>query len=484
MTQRVDLLLINPGNRVEQFGALAPLATIAQPLGIALLAAYVHERGISVAIVDAEALGLSPEEAVTYVIQRYEPRVVGLSAFTTKMTSAGAILREVKKRMPGVVTLLGGHHPSAIPEQTLREEAVDYVVKGEGFVPVTALLQQIVSGNDDLFIRGLWSLNSDGGVHDGGHAPAIQDLDTLPSPAWNLLPMDRYRAHHWQTWGRGLDTSRFALIHTSLGCPFACEYCSVNVVYERHTVRYRSPARVVDDIEHLITNYGVRHFEIIDDTFTVNRKHVEALCDEIIWRGLGEKINAWCFSRVDRADPRFLSKMKSAGINWVFMGLESGNDTVLLGVNKKQTVDEIREAVDAVHAAGINVGGNFVFGLPEDTHESMQQTFDLAQELNTEYANFFVMMAYPGAPLREEALSSGVQLPETWAQYGFFAPNSVPLRNMRITAQEILEFRDQAFQDYFSSERYQNMVREKFGQETLTFLREQVLSKKIERKTI
>ncbi len=480
MRQAIDLLLVNPGNRVEQFAALAPLATIAQPLGIAMLAAYLRQQGIDVAIFDAEAYGMTPLEAVDAIEQRYEPKMVGLSAFTTKMTSAGAILREVKRRWPEVLTMAGGHHPSAIPERTLREESVDFVIKGEGFYPVTEMMHRLQKKEDVRGIKGLWCKNADGTIHNGGQAPGPLKLDELPLAAWDLLPMDLYRAHHWQAWGRGLDTRGFAIVNTSLGCPFACSYCSVNVVYERHTVRYRSPVKVADEIELLINEYGVQHFEIIDDTFTTNRKHVEAICDEIISRDLGDKINAWCFSRVDRADPRFLAKMKAAGINWVFMGLESGNDTVLLGVDKGQTVAEIRQAVDRVHAAGIHIGGNFVFGLPEDTTESMYQTFALAQDLNTEYVNFFIMMAYPGSFMHDVAPPADA-LPAKWSQYGFFAPDALPLRNATVSAREILDVRDRAFNDYFGSARYQHMVGQKFGSATLTFLREQVLSKRIER---
>ena len=616
MRETVDLLLVNPGNRVEQFANLAPLATVAQPLGIAMLAAYVREQGISVAIFDAEAYGLTPVEAADQIEALYNPPLlVGLSAFTTKMTSAGHIMQELKRRWPETKMMCGGHHPSAIPERTLREEATDYVIKGEGFYPVTELMQRLKKGEHCYDIKGVWLWRPDGTVHPGGQAPGPQKLDELPPPAYDLLPMKQYKAHHWQAWGRGeIDTTGFSLIHTSLGCPFTCltgdtlvntrrgdiaikelaehyrytfgevfsyrsekvfvtdafnvrktgvnksvvrvnlsngnhidctpehkfkcgseeveaqhlrpdrllvgrhlpvyvksvvplpdkqdvycmevpstgwffandvlvhncSYCSVNVVYERHTVRYRSPVKVADEIEHLINVYGVQHFEFIDDTFTTNRKHVEAICDEIISRGLGDKVNAWAFSRVDRADPRFLAKMKAAGINWVFMGLESGNDTVLLGVDKGQSVADIREAVDKVHAAGIHIGGNYVFGLPEDTHASMDQTFALARDLNTEYANFFIMMSYPGS-FMHDALPPADALPKKWSQYGFFAPDALPLRNATVSAADILERRDRAFKEYFGGERYQNMVEQKFGAETLEFLRSQVLSKQLVR---
>ena len=188
-----------------------------------------------------------------------------------------------------------------------------------------------------------------------------------------------------------------------------------------------------------------------------------------------------CFSRTDRTDPRFMEKMKLAGINWVFMGFESGNDTVLQGVHKKQTVDQIKRAAENVHRANIHIGGNYVFGLPEDTAETMQQTLDFAKDMNTEYANFFVMMANPGTRFYDVANEKGYPLPEKWGQYGFFAPDALPMRNLVLTPEEILAFRDNAFKEYFGSGRYQQMISGTFGPKVLEFLRDQVLSKKLVR---
>lgn len=176
-----------------------------------------------------------------------------------------------------------------------------------------------------------------------------------------------------------------------------------------------------------------------------------------------------------------MAKMKKAGINWVFMGFESGDDIVLQGVNKRQTVRQIKEATDIVHDAGIHIGGNYVFGLPSDTEETMQRTLDLAKDLNTEYANFFLLMAYPGTELYSLAQKKRFPLPEKWGQYGFFAPDALPMRNERLSAEDILRYRDNAFVEYFNGARYQNMIREKFGQATLDFVRDRVLSKKLVR---
>lgn len=478
----VDLLLVNPGNRLEQFANLNELATVAQPLGIAMLAAFIRQYGFSVAIIDAEANFWTPEQTIEE-IEKYNALLIGLSAFTTKMTAAGKVLKLVKERMPHIKTVIGGHHASAIPERTFKEEAVDFVVKGEGYYPITELVRRLKEKRNDFDIEGVWYLK-DGEIVGNGQARGMTNLDELPFAAWDLLPMEKYRAHHWQAWDYGLDSSGFAVLYTSLGCPFNCDYCSVNVVYGQRMVRYRNPKKVADEIEFLVNRYKVKHIEIIDDTFTVNYKKVEKLCDEIIARRLGDKINIWCFSRTDRTNSELLEKMKKAGVNWVFMGFESGNDTVLQGVHKKQTVDQIKAAVDRVHGAGIRIGGNYVFGLPEDSYETMRQTLELAKELNTEYANFFLLMAYPGTRLREAALLNNYPLPEKWGQYGFFAPDALPMRNERLSAEDILSFRDFAFKEYFGSEKYQNMIGEIFGPKILEFLRTKVLSKNIVRKKV
>lgn len=482
MPKKVDLLLINPGNRMEQFAKLNTLATVAQPLGIAMVAAFVREQGLSVDIIDAEANFWTPEETML-AVEQYDPKLVGLSAFTTKMTAAGRTLALVKEWRPEIRTVVGGHHPSAIPERTLQEEAADFVVKGEGFHSVAELVRRVRESRDNFDIPGIW-YKRDGQIVNNGQAPGITNLDELPFAAWDLLPMEKYRAHHWQAWDYDLDQSHFATIYTSLGCPFSCDYCSVNVVYETRMTRYRSPEKVVAEMKLLVERYGIRHIEIIDDTFTLNYKRVERLCGEIIRSGLGGKVNMWCFSRTDRTDPRFMEKMKMAGINWVFMGFESGNDTVLQGVHKKQTVDQIKRAAENVHQAKIHIGGNYVFGLPEDTAETMQQTLDFAKDMNTEYANFFVMMAYPGTRFYDVATEKGYPLPEKWGQYGFFAPDALPMRNPVLAPEEILGFRDNAFKEYFGSERYQQMLFQKFGPKVLEFLRNQVLSKKLVRTRI
>ena len=185
MKKALDLLLVNPGNRLEQYAKLNELATIGPPLGIAMLAAYVRQYGFSVVIIDAEAFFWTPEQTIEE-IEKYEPVLVGLTTFTTKMTAAGKTLKLVKDRMPFVKTMIGGHHASAIPERTLRDEAADFVIQGEGYLPVVELLKKLKDKRDDFDVPGI-CYKKNNLVVSNGRAKGITRLDELPLAAWDIL---------------------------------------------------------------------------------------------------------------------------------------------------------------------------------------------------------------------------------------------------------------------------------------------------------
>jgi radical SAM superfamily enzyme YgiQ (UPF0313 family) len=225
-----DIVLINPSNKRQMYGNLSEsLIGIEPPLWIGLLAAFLREKGFSVRIIDADALGLGAEETVKEILL-HDPLVVGIGAIganpsassTPKMTGVRHILELLKKNKSQAKTFVYGIHPSALPEKTLREEKVDFVIKGEAFYPALELLRQLKSGSlMDHEIQGLWYLK-EGQVQDNGWAEIIQDLDALPFVAWDLLPMEKYRAHNWHCFGHIHDRSPYAIVYSSLGCPFHC----------------------------------------------------------------------------------------------------------------------------------------------------------------------------------------------------------------------------------------------------------------------
>ena len=461
--KELDVLLINPGNLLYQFGNVSDYATIAQPIGIAMIASYIRENSnYSVGIIDAEVEMLDPDEVINR-INTHNPLVVGLTAFTTKMDVSIEIIKKIKEVRSDIKVIIGGHHPSAIPLETYKETNVDYAVIGEGYLPIIDILDfetgKISNKND---IRGvLYYDNENEKIVRNNRSSLISLNDDLPIPAWDLLPMKKYKAHHWQCWHIGQENS-YAVVFSSLGCPFKCSFCSVGVVYGDKKVRYITPERFVENIEYLVNEYGIKHFEIIDDTFTLSKKRVRKICDLIIEKNLD--INAWCFVRTDRLDELTLTKMRDAGIRWVFFGLESGDNDILEGVSKGQDRKQIYDAVKLVKKVGLNLGCSIAFGIEGDTYETMNKTLDTVIDLVPDWVNFFVSMAYPGTDLFNENIDTG-KLPSRWNQYGFFSPDSKPLSNKNLTSREILEFRDQAFNKFYNNERYKSHILNKFGEE-------------------
>jgi anaerobic magnesium-protoporphyrin IX monomethyl ester cyclase len=276
--------------------------------------------------------------------------------------------------------------------------------------------------------------------------------------------MAKYRAHNWQCFGDLGARQPYASIYTSLGCPYKCTFCCINAPFGTNRYRMRDPKAVAAEIDLLHDTYGVKTYKIIDEMFVLNERHVVGLCDELIARDYG--LNIWAYARVDTVKPRMLEKLRKAGVRWLALGIESGSDHVRDGAEKSFSQSEIIDIVRQIQQAGISVIGNFIFGLPDDDAQTMQQTLDLALELNCEFANFYSAMAYPGSPLYAMAVQNGWELPATWSGYSQHSYDCLPLRTEKISAAQVLKFRDTAFDRYFANKRYLDMVTQKFGWDT------------------
>lgn len=490
---KIDLLLVNPNNRKKAYGALSlNLSAIEPPLLTALIASYARERGYSVGILDADALGLSPEETLTK-IDELNPLLVGIGVMganpsassTPKMSAASAILHLLDKSSVDAKTFIYGLHPSGVPEITLQEEAVDFLTRGECFntvVELLKLLKEKKSINDNQ-ITGLWYKKGKT-IVSGGWGKCLDDIDILPDPAWDLLPMEKYRAHNWHCGYDDAKRSPYAVLYTSLGCPFGCKFCNISVLYNgKPAIRFRSPENVLKEIKLLVNEYGIRNIKIIDEMFALKESRIRRICELIIQNKFD--LNIWAYSRIDTIhSEELLRLMKAAGINWLAFGIESGDKSVRECVSKGSfDKTKIKKVIKMTHDAGIHVVGNFIFGLPGDDLESMEGTLKLAMELNCEYANFYTAMAYPGSVLYDEARKNGVTLPSSWEDYSQYSEGIVPLSNENLSSVDILRFRDEAFQKYYSSSDFLEMINDKFGQEAGMHLKK-MLEHKINRKIL
>lgn len=462
----IDCILVHPGEQRAIYGDLCEEHTaIEPPVWARMIAGWLRDRGYKVRIIDQEAENLSPEQ-VAQKIDLLEPRLVAIvvfghqpSASTQQMVAAQAVAKAIR----GVRKVILGNHPSALPGQTLDETEVPYVCDGEGPRTIEAMLREARLEH----VPGLVWRDADKKLHHNKPAPLI-DIDDLHGDVWDLLPMDRYRAHNWQCLD-GSPRQPYASIYTTLGCPYRCSFCMINVFQHVNRYRRRDPDSVVEQICKLYYKHGVSTIKIADEMFVLNPAHYTAICEGLARQPFADELNIWAYARVDTIKPETLKMLRSGGIRWLCLGIESGSNYVRDGAEKHLTDDDIRASVKAIQDAGINVLGNFIFGLPDDTLESMRATLDLAKSLDCEFVNFYSAMGYPGSKLHED--TDPAVLPASWSGYSQHSWDTTPLPTEALSSAEVLAFRDAAHTEFFSSPRYLEYVDKKFGSQAVAEIR-------------
>ncbi len=476
----LDALVINPGGRALTYQSLGnELTAIEPPLWSRLITGYLLNREASVDILDTEALHLSPEVAAVEVAKR-APRLAIIvvyghqpSASTQTMMAARQLGRAIKAVAPDIPLLIVGGHVAALPERTVQEEPIDFACNGEGPETAWQLIQYLNGEKESLQqVAGLvWMEQQQ--VCQNPAPPLITDLDKeLHGNVWHLLPMEQYRAHNWQCFGELSTRKPYASIYTTLGCPYKCVFCCINAPFNANKYRCRRPEAVVDEIEMLYTQYGVKTFKIIDEMFVLKKNHYLKICELLADKPFASELNIWAYARVDTVKEDTLALLRKAGIRWLALGIESADETVRDGANKSLSSQDIIDIVKMIQAADISVIGNFIFGLPHDTHESMRKTLDLAIALQCEFINFYSAMAYPGSGLYQQALTHHWPLPTDWDGYSQHSYHCLPLPTDALTAPDVLAFRDQAFHEYFEHKGYLTFVEQKFGIETRQHIEE------------
>jgi len=359
-----------------------------------------------------------------------------------------------------------------------KETCIDAVCQNEGVYTLHALLS--LSKINDVELKrvpGLVFRDRDNFIHmnESSAIVAKEDLEQdLPGMAWDLLPpLNRYRTAGWHSWSNDTEKQPFAALYTSLGCPYKCSFCMINIInrtkqgpnvtsQDSNTFRFWSPEFIIKQFDE-IARQGVRNVKIADELFVLNPRHFEAICDLIIQRGYD--FNIWAYSRVDTCKPKYLAKLEKAGVKWLGLGIENPNNELRKEIHKEGFQDvKVLDLINNIRDAGINVGGNYIFGLPYDTKESMEATLQFAIENPTEMANFYSAMAYPGSPLYNQARIFGQELPTTYSGFSQHSYDTLNLGNSHVSSSEILAFRDKAWDTYHSSEKYLNLLENKFGQ--------------------
>ena len=488
-----DILFVHPNASEKIYQGLAKNnAAIEPPIWAAMLANSVRTKGHRPEILDAEVEGLDYLSAAKRITE-YKAKIVCFvvygqqpSASSQNMEGATATARELKDLAPDTFVVFVGGHVAALPLETMKKETfIDAVCQNEGVYTLHALLSLSKLTQSELKrVPGLVYRDGDDIImNESSPIVAREDLEhELPGMAWDLLPsLNRYRTAGWHSWSNNTEKQPFAAIYTSLGCPYKCSFCMINIINrtkqgpnvsseDSNSFRWWSPEFIIKQFDHIAAQ-GVRNVKIAVELFVLNPNHFGKICDMIIERGYD--FNIWAYSRVDTCKPKYLEKLAKAGVKWLGLGIENPNNELRKEIHKDGFQEvKVLDLINNIRDAGINIGGNYIFGLPFDTKESMQATLDFALENPTEMTNMYSAMAYPGSPLHNQARLFGTELPSTYSGYSQHSYDTLNLSNENLTSAEILAFRDKAFDTYHASPKYMELVKDKFGDKAVNELNE------------
>ncbi len=413
------VVLVNPNANVE---VMKRLDITTPPLGLGYLASVLRKEGFKVKIIDdaVEKLGLNK-----LLNKVKNALIVGITSTTPTFNAALKYAQKIKNRFPEIFVVLGGVHVTFMPYDALKHEFVDAVCTGEGEHTLREVAERVERGKTLEGVKGL-IYKEDGKIIDNGKREPIQDLDSLPFPAYDLMPLDRYTV-------LGHRMEHFPMI-SSRGCPFGCRYCSSSLFMGRK-FRARSAENVVDEVEWLVNEFKAQYIAFSDDTFTLNRKRVEEICRELINRGI--EVEWSCSSRVDTINRSILEKMKRAGCSAIYYGVESASPAILRYYRKKINLDMVEKAVKLTKEFGIMTICSFIIGSPYETKEDMKATLRFALKLDPDYAQFSILTPYPGTEIYEEAKEKGLLLSTNFDDYTAGKP---VLRNIYMSPEEISRF--------------------------------------------
>jgi len=480
MKNNLDILLIHPNAAHKIYQDLSKdFSAIEPPIWACMIASYLRKKGWNEAILDCEALRLNVPETVDKV-KSLSPRLISMvvygqqpSASTQNMVGATEIMRELA--ILDIPKIYVGPHPSALPAKTILDDKTSLVCQGEGPKTLEVLLSKknLRDSNNLSDVPGLWYFDETSQeIKHNPPAQLILNLDEeIPDLCLDLLPLEKYRTANWHSWTNNNQTQPFLSLYTSLGCPFMCRFCMINASFnngdnKNNTFRYWSPEHTVKILDGFAER-GVTNVKIADEMFVLRPKHFLEICKLISQRG--HHFNMWAYARVDTVKKDYLEWIKKAGINTLALGIESGNKSVRQQSVKGRFQEiDIKSVVSMIEGAGICASGNYIFGLPTDTLETMQETLDLALSLETSYTNMYCTMAYPGSQLhRDFSKNDPSVLPENngigWVGYSQHSYESFPLPTETLTNAQILKFRDEAFYRVFTNSEYINRMVKKFG---------------------
>jgi len=433
----MKVILVNPPaeNLVRTFApdSLTEEVGLYPPMGLLYIASYarkMHGARVQIEILDAQVEKMNYKQIRQYLADK-KPDVVGISCMTFLLIDALKVARTAKEVDPQIHVIIGGTHPSIYPEEMLSQSEIDMIVRGEGEYVFSEFLAAYESGKSYAGIKGLGYKKNGKNILNPSRE-FIEDLDRLPFPDRDFLPYKKY----YNVLGKGREVMTGLL--TSRGCPFNCIFCTPK---DGKICRMRSPENVVREIEECYAK-GITDFDIIDDTFIINKKRTIAIADLIIKRGL--KITMDVRARVDTVNQEVLDKIARAGCTRIRFGVESGDPEILKNLRKGITIEQAREAFKMAKKAGLITFAYFMLGSPGETETEVKGSIKLAKELNPDFVQFLITTPFPSTDLYDLGREKGILKGDYWRNF---------------SSRPYVDFRTQRWTEYFSPEELQKWQR-------------------------
>ncbi len=390
----------SPYSLGDRYGKLASVGATLPHLGLLMLGAVLRQSGYRVRIVDACARGMGYEETLEEA-RRFKPDIVGLTAVTPSIIKAARLAGMIKKVSPSIPIIIGGPHFTAVPEQTLLDFPVfDYGVIGEGEETLRELVEVLGNGGGPLEVPGV-AIQENGKVFFSSPRLAIENLDDLPFPAWDLQDGFPGQYHPALFKYKKLPSAH---IVSARGCPNKCIFCDTSVFGRQ--IRFHSAGYVLEMIGYLVKRFGIKEIIFEDDQFLIKKDRVARICEGLLRSRWGI---SWCCSgRVSSVnDSGLLRLMKRSGCWQINYGIESGNQKILNLARKGITITQIENAIRLTHESGILTKGYFIFGLPHETEKSMNSTIRFAKNIPLNDMSIFTLTPFPGSEMYDIAEEHG-----------------------------------------------------------------------------